>query len=104
MRHAAYTAGMIKRSAWLWLTLACLALHNQALARPPEAQMSAFQKYTTCPATGRRSGACPGYRIVYKVAPCAGGQDLWTNLIWLTEAAAREKVQSDAAACAGRAK
>lgn len=89
-------------SAVVWLTALCAGLPMAAGAQASDAQMSAFQKYTTCPATGRRTGACPGYRIAWKVPPCAGGQDRWTNLVWLTDAAARQKVQSDAAACASR--
>ncbi|WP_157900109.1 hypothetical protein [Rhodoferax koreensis] len=91
-----------RTAAWL-LVATCAGLPVVAGAQASEAQMSAFQKYTTCPSTGRRSGACPGYRIAWKVPPCAGGQDRWTNLVWLTEVAARQKMQSDAAACAASA-
>lgn len=63
----------------------------------PQAQ---FENYSSCPSTGRRGGDCPGYRVGYKVALCAGGQDRWTNMLWLTEAAYREQQRRDAAACA----
>lgn len=95
----------------VWLTcgrlvLAALCVVTQlgAQAQPSQTQLSAFQKYNSCPSTGRRSGACPGYRVAHKVPLCAGGQDTWTNMLWLTEVAAREKLRSDAAACAGQAK
>jgi hypothetical protein len=87
-----------------WAALLCAVLCTGAGAEPSDAERSAFQKYNSCPSTGRRSGECPGYRIAYRVAPCVGGQDRWTNMQWLSEPAARDKVRSDAAACAARVK
>src|SRR4051812_25098665 len=86
------------RAAW---ALACvLALHHAGhAAEASAAQQATFQNYNSCPSTGRRSGACPGYLIAWRVPPCVGGQDRWTNMQWLTEAAAREKLRRDAAAC-----
>ena len=80
------------------LAACCMPVHGQ----PSDVQRAAFQKYNSCPSTGRRTGACPGYRIAYRVALCAGGQDRWTNMVWLSEPAARDKLRGDAAACAAR--
>lgn len=103
------TGPRTNKPAWLArgrliLAALCVMSHFDAGAQPSQTQLSAFQKFNSCPSTGRRSGACPGYRIAHKVALCAGGQDIWTNMLWLTEVAAREKLRSDAAACAGQAK
>lgn len=80
-----------------------LAGHSVA-AQASSAQQATFQNYNSCPSTGRRGGACPGYRIAWRVPPCVGGEDRWTNMVWLTEAAARDKQRRDAAACAARAR
>jgi hypothetical protein len=87
--------------AFVALGACCMAVHGQP-SGASDAQRAAFQKYNSCPSTGRRTGECPGYRIAYRVALCAGGQDRWTNMVWLSEPAAREKVRGDAAACAAR--
>ena len=84
--------------AFVAIGACCMAVH----AQPSDVQRAAFQKYNSCPSTGRRTGECPGYRIAYRVALCAGGQDRWTNMVWLSEPAARAKVRGDAAACAAR--
>ncbi len=77
-----------------------------AIAAPSSApssqsdQQAQFQNYSSCPSTGKRGGPCPGYRVGYKVGLCAGGQDRWTNMVWLSESAYREQQRRDAAACA----
>jgi hypothetical protein len=56
-----------------------------------ETAKSAFMKTHPCPATGRSSGACPGY-VVDHVKPLAsGGADNPSNMRWQTTAAAKEK-------------
>jgi hypothetical protein len=54
-----------------------------------------FKKGHPCPATGKRSGACPGY-VVDHVQPLKrGGQDAPENMQWQTTAAARAKDKSE---------
>jgi hypothetical protein len=56
-----------------------------------ETARSAFMRTHPCPATGKTSGACPGY-VVDHVKPLAsGGADDPANLQWQTVGAAKEK-------------
>lgn len=50
-----------------------------------------FRKANPCPATGRASGACPGYVIDHVVALKRGGPDHPDNMQWQTKAEARAK-------------
>jgi hypothetical protein len=50
-----------------------------------------FQHQHPCPATGRTSGACPGYVIDHVVPLCAGGADAPSNMQWQTTEAAAIK-------------
>jgi hypothetical protein len=53
-----------------------------------------------CPATGRTSGACPGY-VKDQVAPLAcGGPDAVSNLQWQTIREAKEKDKWETKGCA----
>jgi hypothetical protein len=85
--------------AW---TILAIPAAVASVQKPPlnSSQQEQFINYSSCPATGQRSGNCPGYRVGYKVGLCAGGQDRWTNMVWLTEAAYREQQRREAAACA----
>jgi hypothetical protein len=50
-----------------------------------------FMRSHPCPATGKTSGACPGY-VVDHIKPLAsGGPDNPSNMQWQTKAAAKEK-------------
>ncbi len=60
------------------------------LARSAE-QRAAFKKSHPCPATGKSSGACPGYVIDHKVALKRGGADEPQNMQWQTKQAAKAK-------------
>lgn len=54
-------------------------------------QRAAFMKSNPCPATDRRSGACPGY-VVDHVQPLKrGGVDRPSNMQWQTTRDAKEK-------------
>jgi hypothetical protein len=46
----------------------------------------AFQKSHPCPATGMKSGACPGYVVDYVVPLTSGGADKPSNMRWQTVA------------------
>ena len=52
---------------------------------------TAFRKAHPCPATGRASGACPGYVIDHVVPLKRGGADQAVNMQWQTLADARAK-------------
>ena len=50
-----------------------------------------FKKQHPCPATGKSSGACPGYVIDHKQALKRGGKDAPSNMQWQTKEAAKAK-------------
>ena len=56
-------------------------LSQAALARDP-AQVREFRKTHACPATGKFSGACPGWVVDHAYPICAGGSDSPDNMVW----------------------
>jgi hypothetical protein len=67
----------------LSLALPALAAHRSSSMR------AAFKRANPCPATGKITGACPGFVIDHIEPLCAGGEDHPRNLQWQsTEAAA----------------
>jgi hypothetical protein len=60
-------------------------IHRSAQAR------EAFQHSHPCPATGKRSGACPGYVIDHIRPLSKGGPDAPSNMQWQTTSAAKAK-------------
>lgn len=50
-----------------------------------------FRRSHPCPATGRTSGACPGYVIDHIQALKRGGSDVPGNMQWQTRAEAKAK-------------
>ena len=50
-----------------------------------------FRRTHPCPATGKTTGACPGYVIDHVKALKRGGADAVSNLQWQTTAAAKAK-------------
>jgi hypothetical protein len=68
----------------------CARTANGRIARSPAARR-AFQASHPCPATGRTSGACPGF-VVDRMEPLKrGGADAPGNMQWQTKAAAKAK-------------
>jgi hypothetical protein len=60
------------------------------IARSTQAK-DAFKRQHPCPATGRSSGACPGYVIDHVIALKRGGTDDPVNMQWQTVSAAKAK-------------
>ena len=68
----------------------CVRTANGRIARNPAARRS-FQAVHPCPATGKTSGACPGF-VVDHIKPLKrGGADAPGNRQWQTTAAAKAK-------------
>lgn len=67
---------------------------NGKIARDRNAR-AAFVRANSCPATGKTSGACPGYIVDHVVPLKRGGPDSPTNMQWQTkaDAAAKDKVE-----------
>jgi hypothetical protein len=60
------------------------------IARSEKAKAD-FKKQHPCPATGKSSGACPGYVIDHRQALKHGGKDEPSNMQWQTRAEAKAK-------------
>lgn len=50
-----------------------------------------FQRSQPCPATGKTSGACPGWVRDHIVPLCKGGRDAVDNIQWQTIEEAKAK-------------
>jgi hypothetical protein len=78
----------------------CLALSASALAAPrSQAVKAEFRKLNTCPATGKKTGACPGWHVDHREALVCGGRDELANLQWLPVAEHREKTKVEVKLC-----
>jgi len=68
-------------------------IHRSATAR------TSFRRSHPCPATGRATGACPGY-VIDHIRPLAcGGPDAPANMQWQTTAEAKAKDKWERAGC-----
>ncbi len=85
------------------------ASHRASSTRPAShgrihrsrAVRDAFEREHPCPATGKRSGACPGY-VVDHVKPLAcGGADDPSNMTWQTAADGKAKDKWERNGCGG---
>ena len=56
-----------------------------------EAAKDSFKREHPCPATGKSTGACPGYVIDHVKPLATGGADDPSNMQWQTKEAAKEK-------------
>lgn len=87
-----------------WAAVAALALAGilpviaQPIQRSP-AEVRAFRAANPCPATGRRSGACPGWAVDHIRALCAGGEDKPSNMQWIENPDDRFKTLVDVREC-----
>jgi hypothetical protein len=59
-----------------------------------------FQLTHPCPATGRTSGACPGYVKDHVVPLACGGPDAPSNMQWQTRADGKAKDRWETKGCA----
>ncbi len=50
------------------------------------AAVSAFKREHPCPATGKSTGACPGWQVDHVIPLVCGGCDTLTNMQWLPTA------------------
>jgi hypothetical protein len=64
------------------------------IARDPRAR-NEFKRTHPCPATGKSSGACPGYVIDHVQPLKRGGADTPANMQWQTEGAAKAKDRTE---------
>jgi hypothetical protein len=69
---------------------ACARDSRGRIKRDPEAAR-AFKQSHPCPATGRSTGACPGYVIDHVKPLKRGGADKPENMQWQTKAEAKAK-------------
>jgi hypothetical protein len=55
----------------------------------PASARREFIKTHACPSTGKNSGDCPGYKVVYMVSPKKGGARTPANMEWRAVASGR---------------
>lgn len=70
-----------------------------ATAKRSPATKAEFRKLNPCPATGKKTGACPGWQVDHKEALVCGGRDELANLQWLPVAEHREKTKVEVKLC-----
>jgi len=68
----------------------CVRDANGRVKRDPAARR-AFVRSHPCPATGKTTGACPGYVVDHVIPLKGGGADAPENMQWQTVAEARAK-------------
>ena len=74
------------------------AFVDVAYGRDP-AQVREFRKTHACPATGKLTGACPGWVVDHMIPLCAGGPDDPINMQWQDEATSFRKDIQERALC-----
>lgn len=99
-------AGWVGSGSIRW-RLACglvaLAVGGAAIAAPRSSAVRAeFRRLHPCPATGRTTGACPGWHVDHREALVCGGRDEVGNLQWLSVAEHREKSRVEVKLCRAR--
>lgn len=82
---------------------ALILLLVAALALPPSRAIrrscAPFRAKNPCPATGKTSGACPGF-VDHRIPLCAGGPDDVRNMAWQSVPDAKAKDGWERALCA----
>ena len=89
---------------WLLFAILCVGPYSMADAntRRDSKARAEFQRVNPCPATGKRTGACPGYVVDHVLPLCAGGADSPDNMQWQTIAEAKIKDRVERRQCAQR--
>jgi len=90
---------MMDRRAFLAGLFSAVASPAFARRRRSSAARRAFVRAHPCPATGRVTGACAGWRVDHIESLCAGGADAPENMQWQTDAEALAKDRLEWAAC-----
>lgn len=80
----------------LCLLMACSV--EAATKRSAKAKRD-FQKAYPCPATGKKTGACPGYVIDHINPLACGGADAPANMQWQTYSSAKKKDKWERKGC-----
>lgn len=81
------------------VVLLCLLLCSlSAEARDP-AQVREFRRHNACPATGKTTGACPGWVVDHQLPLCLGGPDHPSNMAWQEYRASLEKDKTERRLC-----
>jgi hypothetical protein len=88
----------MRLSSFCACVLGSFALLAAAADRSP-AVRAEFRKLHPCPATGKQTGACPGWQIDHREALVCGGRDELANLQWLPVAEHREKTRAEVKLC-----
>src|SRR5574337_1224987 len=73
------------------LAIALAAGGADATTKRSHAARSAFERSHPCPATGKKTGACPGYVIDHIKPLACGGADRPSNMQWQTVAEGKAK-------------
>lgn len=73
-------------------------------AKRSSAAIRQFKQLQPCPATGAKSGPCPGYVVDHIEPLCAGGADAPANMQWQTVEAAKAKDKLEHAQCRAKRK
>lgn len=81
------------------LVLALMVIVGAQAAKRSHAARDAFKHAHPCPATGKPSGACPGYVIDHIKPLACGGADAPANMQWQTVAEARAKDKWERIGC-----
>ena len=68
------------RRVILVAVLLALTLDVEAKTTRSASAVREFKRQQPCPATGRKSGPCPGYVIDHVVPLCGGGADHPSNM------------------------
>jgi hypothetical protein len=88
----------------IWWALACGLLFlwmNAADARDRNVPAE-FRKIYACPATGLKTGPCPGWNIDHHIPLCAGGPDTIANMNWMSIEDHKAKTKLDMKECRKR--
>ncbi len=78
------------------LLIACSA---EATIKRSEKAKRDFQKISPCPATGKKTGACPGYVIDHINPLACGGADAPFNMQWQSYSSAKKKDRWERKGC-----